>query len=139
MDISYLSHMSVLGLVFVVAGLAMVSFDLYRIHRHWLTLNWITTTGTVSGVSRVGGIYVSIAFTYSAFDGYHRQYKSSQTVPKDIWSENLSLGRLIPVRYDPRQPNAVLIQQRQVWSYVFFGILNSLWILLGFFMLLIFH
>jgi hypothetical protein len=139
MDISHLSHMSVLGLVFIVAGVGMVFFDLYRIYRYWLTLNWLVATGTVSGVSRVGGIYISISFTYSAFDGYHRQYKSSQTVPKDIWSENLLPGRLIPVRYDPRHPESVFIQQRQVWSYMFFGILNSLWILLGFFMFLIFH
>ncbi len=131
MDHTHLSNMAVAGLIMISAGCLMVSFDLYRIYRFWLVKNWKVATGTVSGVARLGTIYMVITFTYSAFDGFTRQFKCSQTVPRDTWSENLSAGRLISIKYNPAEAKVALIEGGQLWSYVFFGTLNSLWILIG--------
>jgi hypothetical protein len=131
MDKIHLSNMNTFAIIMIAAGCLMVSFDLYRIYKFWLVKNWKVATGTVSGVARLGAIHIVITFTYSAFDGFTRQYKCSQTVPRDNWSENLSAGRLITIKYNPAEAKVALIQQGQPWSYIFFGVLNSLWILIG--------
>ncbi len=131
MEKIHLSNIATFGIIMIAAGCCMVSFDLHRIYKLWIVQNWKIATGTISGVSRLGGIHIVITFTYSAFDGFTKQFKCSQTIPRDSWSENLVAGRLITVKYNPSKPNIALIQEKQIWSYILFGLLNSVWILIG--------
>jgi len=135
----HLTNTSIIAIIMILAGFAMVIFDLSRIYRYWIHRRWTSAIGTVANTTSIGGLAIAVTFTYIGYEGYTRQYRSSQTLARDSWAEGLKTGSHVPVRYNPKNPTAGLIDYQQVWKHSLIGSLNSLWIILGLALLLLQH
>jgi len=128
-----------MAIIMIVAGFAMVVFDLSRIYRYWIYRKWTYSIGTVVNIVNVGVFYLSVTFTYTGYEGHSRQYRAFQILARDSWAEGLKVGSHVPVRYNPENPATGLIDHQQVWKHSLVGSLNSLWIILGIALLLLQH